>query len=132
MKWILLPALLLAGCGAPSYSYSCGNPQVPLGAYAVAQVSEPVGTLLVKVVTPSGEPVPGARFSLAMEFTGPGPRPRCGGSGLTDKTGADGALRLDRLKPGLYALQVLDDTSEESVQVTVHPNQTAEVTLSKR
>ena len=131
MKWTLLSALLLTGCGAPSYPYSCGNPQVPLSAFSVAQVAEQVGTLLVKVVTPSGEPVPGARFSLTMEFTGPGPRPRCGG-GLSDTTGADGALQLDRLKPGLYSLQVLDDASEEVVQVTVHPDQTAEVALTKR
>lgn len=132
MKWFLLSALCLTGCGAPVYPYSCGNPQVPLSAYSVAQAAEQVGTLLVSVVSPAGEPVPEARFSLTMEFTGNGPRPKCPSGLVTDKTGADGALRVERLKPGLYSVQVLDDASRDIVQVTVHPNQIAEVVLTKR
>jgi hypothetical protein len=88
--------------------------------------------LVVKVVGPEGQPVPETRFSLMMEFTGNGPRPKCPAGSVVDTTGADGARRVERLKPGLYSLQVLDDASEEVVQVTVHPNQTAEVTLTKR
>ena len=131
MKWLLLPALLLPGCGAPVYPYSCGNPQVPPDAYSVAQAQETLGTLIVKVVDPAGEAVPGATVSVTMEFTGSGPRPKCPG-GLTGTTDPDGIMSLERMRPGLYSLQVLDDAGAEVVQVTIHPDQTAEVTLTKR
>lgn len=129
MRWLLLPVLLLTGCGAPLYPYSCGNPQVPPDAYSVAQARESLGTLVVKVVEREGEPVPGAWVRVITEFTGSGPRPKCFG-GLSERTGPDGTIRLERMKPGLYSLQVSDDAGSSVAQVTVHPDQTAEVILT--
>ena len=131
MKWLLITVLFLPGCGAPLYPYSCGNPQVSPGTYSVARVQESLGTLVVRVIEQDGKPVPGTWVRVIREFTGSGPRPQCSG-GLSEKTDLDGTIRLERMKPGLYSIQASDDAGNSVVQVTVHPDQTAEVTLTKR
>jgi hypothetical protein len=92
---------------------------------------ELLGTLVITVVDTSGRRVPEAEIGITREWTRNTPRPKCTG-GMTTKAGQDGTVRLERMKAGLYSLRLVGEAGDQAIQVTVHPNTTAEITLTAR
>ncbi len=124
---------LLTACaflGSPFIGESGGcSPQLP-ASYRI-QASVPVGVLEVKVTDAAG--LPQASASVTAYWVGGSeayPKQRCP-SMVQGETGAEGVLRLERMKTGPYEIYLHDGGKSASASATVEAGKVATVALTR-
>ena len=131
--WLVATGSMLTACAflGPSFIGESGgcSPQLPAG-YRI-QASVPVGVLEVAVTDGAG--LPQASMSVTATWVGISnvyPKPTCP-SMVQGETGANGSLRLERMKTGPYEVYVYAEGKAASASATVDEGRMTQVKLTR-